>query len=387
MGQLGVGGTTNTKSDDESLKKVCLIPKICSFNIKILKIACGFNHSALLSYSGYLYTMGSNEYGKLGVGADKSLKKNIPCLVYDLQDYFITGVSCGWYHTAAVTEEGNLFTWGRGKPSNFNLLGKSGVLGLGNEENYSAPQQLDYFDESDQNIASVSCGMSHMGAVSTSGKLYIWGCNKYGQLGISESGNHCILPREETSSIKYIEVACGLTHTLALTKDGVVSAAGDNDEGQCGVGKKDEMITEFEIVTGLNDHKITKIIAGCHSAAITMEDHIYVWGTSTFGQFLAPERSASLQGVVDASIGRSSGAAVDKTGRVWTWGYNELAQLGLVDTEPRCIPTLVKPIKKKHVYSIAVGASHVIAIGENKVVPMESEGTLFENLIVNGYIR
>lgn len=59
--------------------------------------------------------MGSNEYGKLGVGADKTLKKEIPCLVYDLQDYFITQISCGWYHTAAVTEEGKLFTWGRGK--------------------------------------------------------------------------------------------------------------------------------------------------------------------------------------------------------------------------------------------------------------------------------
>ena len=74
----------------------------------------------------------------------------------------------------------------------------------------------------------------------------------------------------------------------------------------------------------------------------------------------------SLTGVIDASIGRSSGAAVDRNGRVWTWGYNEQAQLGLVDTEPRCIPTLVKPIKKKHVYAIAVGSGHVIAIGENK---------------------
>lgn len=75
----------------------------------------------------------------------------------------------------------------------------------------------------------------------------------------------------------------------------------------------------------------------------------------------------SLTGVIDASIGRSSGAAVDRDGKVWTWGYNEQAQLGLVDTEPRCIPTLVNPIKKKHVYAIAVGSGHVIAIGENKI--------------------
>jgi hypothetical protein len=127
------------------------------------------------------------------------------------------------------------------------------------------------------------------------------------------------------------------------------------------------LVLEFEKVRGLDDFHVTKIVAGCHSAAITSDEHIYVWGTSTFGQFLAPERSMSLTGVIDASIGRSSGAAVDRDGKVWTWGYNEQAQLGLVDTEPRCIPTLVNPIKKKHVYAIAVGSGHVIAIGENKV--------------------
>lgn len=213
----------------------------------------------------------------------------------------------------------------------------------------------------------ISSGMCHMGAITTSGKLYLWGCNKYGQLGNPDIKTNSCDPVQESSQRKFSEIACGLTHTLALTKDGYVFAAGDNDEGQCGVGKNEEVIEEFEPVDVLGEHHVTKIIAGCHSAAITEEEHIYVWGTSTFGQFLSPERSVSLTSVVHASIGRSSGACVDREGKVWTWGYNEQAQLGLVDTEPRCIPTLVKPIKKKHVYAVAVGAGHVIAIGENKI--------------------
>ena len=215
--------------------------------------------------------------------------------------------------------------------------------------------------------------MCHMGVTTTTGKLYQWGCNKYGQLGNPDIKTHSLLPNEEISPAlaqkSFIEIACGLTHTLTLTRDGYVFAAGDNDEGQCGVGKDDELVLKFQPIEGLSDFHVTKIVAGCHSAAITSEEHIYVWGTSTFGQFLAPERSVSLNGIVDASIGRSSGAAVDRDGKVWTWGYNEQAQLGLVDTEPRCIPTLVKPIKKKHVYAVAVGAGHVIAIGENKIQP------------------
>lgn len=254
------------------------------------------------------------------------------------------------------------------------FLGKLGALGLGNDNNYPLPQNVTYFEESDESVASVSCGMCHMGITTTSGKLYLWGCNKYGQLGSPNIDNYSLIPNEEISNNSYIEVECGLTHSLALTREGDAFAAGDNDEGQCGVGKTDEIIQEFEPIEGLSDHHIIKVIAGCHSAAITSDEHIYVWGTSTFGQFLVPERSCSLQGVIDASIGRSSGAAVDRTGRVWTWGYNELAQLGLVDTEPRCIPTMVKPIKKKHVYAVAVGSAHVIAIGENKIVGANKEG-------------
>jgi alpha-tubulin suppressor-like RCC1 family protein len=198
MGQLGVGGTNNTKTEDSTLRKVCTIPKICSFNIKILKIACGFNHSALLSYSGYLYTMGSNEYGKLGVGVEKTVKKNIPCLVHDLQEYFITQVSCGWYHSAAVTEEGKLFTWGRGK---------LGALGLGSENNFPVPQEVTYFTELEEKITSVSSGMCHMGVCTNSGKLYMWGCNKYGQLGCPDVKNHSLIPSEDMSSKNHIEVS------------------------------------------------------------------------------------------------------------------------------------------------------------------------------------
>lgn len=216
-----------------------------------------------------------------------------------------------------------------------------------------------------------------MGAISDTAKMYLWGCNQYGQLGDPDIEHNSMLPIENSAHNRsYIEVACGLTHTLALTRDGKVYAAGDNDEGQCGLGKKELNIYKFEYVQGLSEFDITKVVAGCHSAAITSDEDIYVWGTSTFGQFLAPERSTSLTGVIDASIGRSSGAAVDRTGKVWTWGYNEQAQLGLVDTEPRCIPTIVKPIKRKKVYSVAVGAAHVIAMGENKIAGAKKQDKL-----------
>lgn len=132
--------------------------------------------------------------------------------------------------------------------------------------------------------------MCHMGAITTNAKLFLWGSNEFGQLGAPSIKDWIFIPNEGEVDQKFIEVACGLTHTLALTAEGLIFSAGDNDEGQCGLGKKDLNIFEFEVVEGLADLQITKVIAGCHSAAITAEEDIYVWGTSTFGQFLAPEK-------------------------------------------------------------------------------------------------
>ena len=51
------------------------LPKLCSYNILIKQIACGEAHTHLLSQDGYVYSMGSNEHGVLGLGkADIVLK-------------------------------------------------------------------------------------------------------------------------------------------------------------------------------------------------------------------------------------------------------------------------------------------------------------------------
>lgn len=69
-----------------------------------------------------------------------------------------------------------------------------------------------------------------MGVTTTKSNLYMWGCNQYGQLGNPSVKTCSLVPKEDGK--KYIEVACGLTHTLVLNAEGLVFSAGDNDEGQ-----------------------------------------------------------------------------------------------------------------------------------------------------------
>jgi alpha-tubulin suppressor-like RCC1 family protein len=81
----------------------------------IRSIACGFKHSLFVSESGHVYSMGSNMYGQLGL-ADPSVKsKNTPTLVEasaQMLDQVVTKVTCGMYHSMALTESGQVYTWG-----------------------------------------------------------------------------------------------------------------------------------------------------------------------------------------------------------------------------------------------------------------------------------
>ena len=91
-------------------------------------------------------------------------------------DYdFIKQISCGWYHDAILTKSGKIFFWGR---NNF------GQLGLGNNENQNTPQELNL-----PNIASIHCGENHTIALTKYGKIFIWGYNFYGQLGLGNNQN------------------------------------------------------------------------------------------------------------------------------------------------------------------------------------------------------
>jgi alpha-tubulin suppressor-like RCC1 family protein len=61
--------------------------------------------------------MGSNAYGKLGISAGKMPNSegfyNTPKLVDSLVSKPVLKVSCGWNHTAAITKEGWCYTWGQ----------------------------------------------------------------------------------------------------------------------------------------------------------------------------------------------------------------------------------------------------------------------------------
>ena len=78
-------------------------------------MACGEEHSAFVTSTNYLYTMGSNRCGQLGIRDTTVIKKISPVLVEQLLGTKIVDITCGGNHTACVSDIGDAYTWGEGR--------------------------------------------------------------------------------------------------------------------------------------------------------------------------------------------------------------------------------------------------------------------------------
>ncbi|RDX76602.1 Ultraviolet-B receptor UVR8, partial [Mucuna pruriens] len=124
------------------------------------EVACGGYHTCVLTNSGELYTWGSNENGCLGIGSSDVIH-----LPEKVQGPFlkssVSQVSCGWKHTAAISE-GRVFTWGwGGSNGTFSEVGhsSSGQLGHGSDVDYINPTRVCFGE--DVKALQVSCGFNH----------------------------------------------------------------------------------------------------------------------------------------------------------------------------------------------------------------------------------
>lgn len=99
-GQLGLGDT----SDQDEPTYVDALR-----GVGVWQIACGSGHTVVLSTEGEVYTWGRGDDGRLGHGDNGW--KYVPRITRSLAGQVVTQVTCGSYHTAAVTGNGDLYTW------------------------------------------------------------------------------------------------------------------------------------------------------------------------------------------------------------------------------------------------------------------------------------
>jgi alpha-tubulin suppressor-like RCC1 family protein/fibronectin type 3 domain-containing protein len=192
--------------------------------------------SLLLTNDGKVYGMGQNHYGQLGRGF-KSDQYTVlaPGLVNNLSN--IVKVDAGYSHAIAINSSGQLYAWGD------NYAGQIGNLSRGGQV-LSPVLVMD-------NVKDAYAGNYFTVALKNDGTVWTWGGNYYGELGLGEDAWQLGYPTQVPGLSNIVAIAAGDKHVLALRDDGKVFAWGSNEHGQIGVNdtRTDEFYTPQEVLT------------------------------------------------------------------------------------------------------------------------------------------
>ena len=137
-------------------------------------------------------------------------------------------VACASNMTLALTRHGTLYSFG--------CKDTEGILGRDNFvrwPNYQANVVSTLYYHPIQEIA---VGERHCIVRTRYNKVYGWGKNNHGQLGLGNTDTKTT-PTEiiALNNTKLIQIQCGGSHTTVLTTNGKVWCFGNNNYGQCGV--------------------------------------------------------------------------------------------------------------------------------------------------------
>eukprot|EP01015_Nassula_variabilis_P027352 TRINITY_DN558_c0_g1_i5.p1 TRINITY_DN558_c0_g1~~TRINITY_DN558_c0_g1_i5.p1 ORF type:complete len:391 (-),score=79.87 TRINITY_DN558_c0_g1_i5:30-1202(-) len=328
----------------------------------------------------FLYSWGGGKFGQLGLGDENN--KAVPKLVEDLEDFDIVDISCNSGVSAAITKQGEIFTWGRSK---------GGSLGHGETYSslLNVPTVIESLKG--KKFVKISAGYQHMAAISENGELYTWGNPDHGKLGHSANQMKPLNMRERDFSPrnrqdipvpnkvdlfhdkKIIDVDCGQLHTIALTEDGQVYTWGSKSKGVLGYDTDNDQ-NPPQLVTELADKKVVRVSSGADfNLALTADGKVYGWGNNSFGQlgnagtlyFTKPTKIKGFEQnkIVDIDCGENFSAALAENGELYTWGYGSDGQLGLSSKVDVFTPKGIHFDKK--VRSFSCGGSHSAVITTN----------------------
>ncbi|XP_003924053.2 putative E3 ubiquitin-protein ligase HERC6 [Saimiri boliviensis] len=198
--------------------------------LKTLKfdlVSCGKEHSLAVCHKGRVFAWGAGSEGQLGVGELKEINFT-PRKITTLNGIKIIQVSCGHYHSLALSKDSQVFSWGKNS---------HGQLGLGKEfPSQPSPQRVRSLEGIP--LAQVAAGGAHSFALSLCGTSFGWGSNSAGQLALS--GRNVQVQSNKPLSIGALKnlgviyISCGDEHTAVLSQDGKVFTFGDNSSGQLG---------------------------------------------------------------------------------------------------------------------------------------------------------
>ncbi|KAL0591576.1 hypothetical protein ABG067_001174 [Albugo candida] len=168
-------------SDAGTLFAIGVFPDPLLFDMnkaRVKQVSCGAMHAGIVSMEGQIYTWGSGDGGRLGHGDNLSHAK--AKLVEGLNNDIVVEISCAVWHTVALTfipplrQGGHVYTWG---------TGRFGQLAQGAMQYCSVPTRVEDLVASHVFVKKICAGAFHNAALSLDGEVFTWGSNTGGCLG------------------------------------------------------------------------------------------------------------------------------------------------------------------------------------------------------------
>ncbi|KAH0451192.1 hypothetical protein IEQ34_018491 [Dendrobium chrysotoxum] len=224
-------------------------PTPCTFFDKDdppIAISCGGAHTLFLTENGRVFATGLNNFGQLGTTSAKThilepfqisgLPEKVvqisagyhhsavvtgaksvvstPTRVDSLDGIYIKMVSLGSEHSIAVTDEGNVLSWGSGGAGRLGHGHQSSILGFSFSSSEYMPRLIKNLEG--RKINKVSAGMLHSACIDEQGSVFTFGEKAADVMGFSE-GKKVFEPSAVEKLPRSVEVACGGYHTCVVT--------------------------------------------------------------------------------------------------------------------------------------------------------------------------
>jgi hypothetical protein len=266
---------------EKNKKKLTIVERKELSLRNIVDIMSATNHFVARSINGRLYYWeDESKIKNEKCSHDRSpLKKEVSVRVY-VKEKNIIDISCGLHHSLALSEDGLVYGWG------YNNWGQTGS-GTGKYKD-TMPKKLKGFDN--EKVKAISCGGYHSLALTSNGRVYSWGYNGNGQLGqgkIKASPTPRLLGLR--GSI-ITGICCGLEHSILLEDSGAIFTFGNNSCGQLGIGNyfRKELPQKLLNMNKIID--IKSYYSKNVSIALTENNVFYVWGECKEKRFTRPQK-------------------------------------------------------------------------------------------------
>ena len=324
-----------------------------------------------------IFSWGNNSCCQCGFESNDNSNGNIlfPSNIIELNNKNIIEISCGNEHTLALSNEGEVYSWGSISDG---VLGREPPLDT-NCPGIAKPGKINYFTKNNIKIKHISSGSIHNLCLDDKSNLYSFGCSKGGQLGLDE----------KELSVIYKQNQNNIYNKLG-TKDIIKEIEKENN--YCAI--------EPQLIKELKDVEIVDISAGeAHNVAISSEGKCFVWGFGSNGQLglgfcedqfppgegmqktriftptLINEFEIKNNKIAKVYCGKTFTIFVNEKDELYSTGINDLNQCGIDNNliaNDLCYD-IVTPIKiemfmRMKIINISCGESHVLAITEDNCI-------------------